>query len=338
MSKTCQFLNNPHAVGRRLFVNSPTSITKCCGVATSKPSTTTISTNTACLDDDIPICKDPNTVYAATTVCEMIEGINKATYGRRTVASLTRRTVASLTRRTVASLTRRTVASLTQRTVASLTRRTVASLTRRTVASLTHCCNTDNCNSMLISQTPIHQPTLKSTERPTSPAPAIYSSSTHYSMASTVKPCLDTGTQCTQKDFQRLVCGVQEFEPLYKQSTNVLVFQTQLIKEEPAEPENITRAELVKYGTKNRTSTEETGIENTENVQIENNELDQVEISFPNPGKKKIYKASPWKKESLDLPEKKMINAEKKEKYQKTPKLKTQGRTSKKKTQGRTSK
>ncbi|XP_076080171.1 uncharacterized protein LOC143050963 isoform X1 [Mytilus galloprovincialis] len=102
-----------------------------------------------------------------------------------------------------------------------------ATFGRRTVASLTQCCNTDNCNKNLleqsthvplISQTPIHQPTLKSTERPTSPAPAIYSSTTHNRTTPTVKPCLDTGTQCTQKDFQRLVCGVQEFEPLCAKS------------------------------------------------------------------------------------------------------------------------
>ncbi|XP_076080172.1 uncharacterized protein LOC143050963 isoform X2 [Mytilus galloprovincialis] len=132
-------------------------------------------------------CKNLNSVskcYFRTScgqdeVCDLIEGINTATFGRRTVASLTQ------------------------------------------------CCNTDNCNKNLleqsthvplISQTPIHQPTLKSTERPTSPAPAIYSSTTHNRTTPTVKPCLDTGTQCTQKDFQRLVCGVQEFEPLCAKS------------------------------------------------------------------------------------------------------------------------
>ncbi|CAC5387847.1 unnamed protein product [Mytilus coruscus] len=47
---------------------------------------------------------------------------------------------------------------------------------------------------------------------------------------------------------------------------------------------------------KNLTSTEGTGIENAENAQIENNEYTQIEISCSNPGKKKIYNASPWKK------------------------------------------
>ncbi|CAC5415682.1 unnamed protein product [Mytilus coruscus] len=67
-----------------------------------------------------------------------------------------------------------------------------------------------------------------------------------------------------------------------------LLFQTQLIKEE-TETENMTRA-------KNLTSTEGSGIENAENAQIENNEYTQIEISCSNPGKKKIYNASPWKK------------------------------------------
>ncbi|XP_071152046.1 uncharacterized protein [Mytilus edulis] len=77
---TCQYFNIAHGVGRRILVSSPTSITKCCdsdncnkdllcpggicGTTTIIPSTT--STNTACLDDDIPICKNS---AAVSLVC-----------------------------------------------------------------------------------------------------------------------------------------------------------------------------------------------------------------------------------------------------------------------------
>ncbi|CAC5387848.1 unnamed protein product [Mytilus coruscus] len=217
-----------------------------CGITTSITSTTSSPTQPACQDSNLPICKNPKTISlvcreldlrinckktcglcrlrcyncknlnsvskcffktrcSQDEVCDMIEGINSAAFGRRTAASIT------------------------------------------------HCCNTDNCNNVpQTSQAPIHQPTLTSTDRPTSPAPLIYSTSrplispaphytTRYSTytywltkhrpltttpvsdsyllnVTTVKPCLDTGTQCTQKDFQRLVCGVQEFEPLCAKS------------------------------------------------------------------------------------------------------------------------